>query len=154
MRDPRRFRFTSHFSLGAPRQRVHEVLLDLEWYVAWWPQVRAVARLDDDHAFVVCRSRLPYHLDLVLSAERRDPHRLEVGIDGPIRGWARFDLEEAGPELTRVAFSQEVRARRPLFVAAAYVARPVLVWNHEQMMRGLERGLRERVQPSEATAAS
>jgi hypothetical protein len=148
------FDFSTSFTLEAPRERVHDVLLDLEHYCAWWPQVRAVAKLDDDHALVVCRSALPYDLDLLLAAVSRDPHLLEVGIDGPIQGFARFRLREVSPATTAVEFEQHVRARSPLFVAASYVVRPLLVWNHQRMMRGLVEGVREAVQPSAASAAS
>jgi hypothetical protein len=117
-----------------------------------------VGKLDDDHALVVCRSVLPYDLDLLLTARRRDPDCLEVGIDGPIRGWARFSLDEQGPGTTVLRFEQEVRAEAPVFVVASYAARPLLVWNHRRMMLGAERGLRALLepgrQPSAATAAS
>ena len=125
--DLRTYRFSSTFTLEAPRNRVHDVLVDLEFYADWWSQVRAV---------------------------RRDPDLLEVGIDGPIRGWARYHLDEQGPGSTSLRFEQEVRAEAPMFVVASYVARPLLVWNHHRMMRGSEQGLRARVQPSAATTAS
>jgi hypothetical protein len=150
----RTFRFATSFTLEASRSLVHDVLLDLEHYSEWWLQVRAVGKLDDDHALVVCRSRLPYDLDLVLTAVSREPQILEVGIGGPISGWARFRLDESSPGLTEVRFDQEVRAHAPAFIAASYVVKPLLRWNHDQMMRGLVTGLRERVQPREASTAS
>jgi len=150
----RTFRFSSTFTLEAPRNEVHAVLVDLEFYADWWPQVRAVAKIDDDHALVVCRSTLPYDLELHLSAVSRDLDLLEVGIDGPIRGWARYHLDEQGLGVTTLRFEQEVRAEAPSFVVASYVAKPLLVWNHHRMMLGADRGLRERFQPSAATAAS
>jgi hypothetical protein len=120
--------------------------------------VRAVGKLDDDHALVVCRSTLPYDLELVLTAVSRDLDCLEVGIDGPIHGWARFHLDEQSPGVTLHRFEQEVRAEAPSFVLASYVVRPVLVWNHRRMMLGAEQGLRDRCelpgQPRAATAAS
>lgn len=137
------FRFATSFTLEAPAQRVHAVLVDLERYCDWWPQVRAVAKVDDDHALVVCRSRLPYDLELMLTAVSRDPALLEVGLDGPIRGWARFGLSTRD-HATSVEFEQEVRAVAPSFAAASYVAKPLLVWNHEQMMRGLVAALMAR----------
>ena len=87
-------------------------------------------------------------------AVSRDLDLLEVGIDGPIRGWARYHLDEQGPGVTTLRFEQEVRAEAPSFVVASYVAKPLLVWNHHRMMLGADRGLRERFQPSAATAAS
>ncbi len=152
--DLRTYRFASSFTLEAPRKRVHEVLVNLEFYSDWWPQVRAVAKIDDDHAFVVCRSTLPYDLELELSSVSRDLDCLEVGIDGPIRGWARYRLDEQSPGTTSLRFEQEVRAEAPMFVLASYVVRPLLVWNHRRMMRGADEGLRARFQPSAAIAAS
>ena len=133
---------------------MQEVLVDLEFYGEWWPQVRAVAKVDDDHALVVCRSTLPYDLELFLTALRRDPDLLEVRIDGPICGWARFHLDEQGPGVTRLRYEQQVRAEAPMVVVASYVARPLLVWNHRRMQMGAEQGLREKLQPSTASAAS
>jgi hypothetical protein len=156
----RTYYFSSTFTLGKPRERVHEVLVELEHYSAWWPQVRAVAKIDDDHALVVCRSALPYDLELELTAVRRDVDLLEVGLDGPIRGWARFQLDEVEGSasgqgsVTRLRFEQQVRAETPLFAVASYVARPLLVWNHRRMMAGAEEGLVRLLQPSAATTAS
>ncbi len=143
--DPRCYRFSSTFVLPAPRERVHATLVDLERYSEWWPQVRAVGKLDADNALVLCRSALPYDLELVLTAVSRDAHLLEVGIDGPIRGWARFHLDDAGPGATSLRFEQEVYAEAPMFVLASYAVKPLLTWNHHRMMRGLVSGLRQRV---------
>jgi hypothetical protein len=159
---PRRFRFSSSFNLSASRERVHDVLVDLEFYGDWWPQVRAVAKLDDDHALVVCRSALPYDLELELTAVSRATDLLEVEIDGPIRGWARYHLdeqpEENGPGVTSLRFEQEVYAEARTMVLASYVVKPLLVWNHRRMMTGAVQGLRSKLepggQPRAATAAS
>ena len=154
---PRRYRFSSNFTLEAPRERVHRTLVDLEFYSEWWKQVRGVGKLGDDHALVVCRSALPYDLELELTAVSRAVDELEVAIDGPIRGWARYRLDETSPSVTELQFEQEVYAESRLMVFASYVAKPLLVWNHHRMMRGSEQGLRallERGQPSAARAAS
>ncbi|MET0999831.1 MAG: polyketide cyclase [Marmoricola sp.] len=150
---PRRFRFSSSFNLAADRKRVHDVLVDLELYGDWWPQVRAVAKLDDDRALVVCRSALPYDLELQLTAVNRSADLLEVEIDGPIRGWARYRLDEGAPGVTSLRFEQEVYAEARLMVVASYVVRPLLVWNHHRMMRGAEQGLRDRLGPGSRPGA-
>ena len=137
---------------------MHDVLVDLEYYSDWWPQVRAVAKIDDDHALVVCRSVLPYDLELVLTAVSRD-RRPARGAASTVRsaGGRGTTSTRQGPGVTSLRFEQEVRAEARLLVLASYVARPLLVWNHHRMMRGSEQGLRallERGQPSAATAAS
>jgi hypothetical protein len=149
---PRRYRFSSAFNLAAPRKRVHEVLVDLEFYCDWWPQVRGVGKIDDDRALVVCRSALPYDLELELTAVSRACDVLEVGIDGPVRGWARYHLVERvdprGRSMTALRFEQEVSAEAPMMVLASYVVKPLLAWNHHAMMRGAEQGLRAKLELS------
>ena len=66
----------------------------------------------------------------------------------------KYHLDEQSPGTTSLRFEQEVRAEAPMFVVASYVARPLLVWNHHRMMRGAAEGLRAKVQPSAAIAAS
>jgi hypothetical protein len=142
-----RYSFADSWVTPAPPDRVHAVLLDLEHYVDWWPQVRAVASAGPDDALVVCRSLLPYDLELHLHAESRDPGVLRVAIDGPIRGFARWRLSRDGAG-TRLDFDQQVDAVARAFRWASYVARPVLAANHTWMMRGAERGLAARLAES------
>lgn len=135
----RDFRFTDAWQVPAPVDRVAAVLTDLEHYPRWWPQVRAVARLGPDTAWVRCRSALPYTLDLVLDAVSRTPPVVEVALGGDLTGFARFTLTAVDGG-TRLDFAQEVLVDGALALAS-YVGRPVLVWNHRRMMAGCRRGL-------------
>ncbi|MFL6022956.1 MAG: SRPBCC family protein [Marmoricola sp.] len=133
--------------LPARPEEVRAVLVDLEYFGSWWPQVKAVASLGPDDALVVCRSVLPYDLELHLHAERRDPDVLRVAIDGPIRGYAQWTLgleTEQVPGGTRLEFEQRVRAVDRSFVLASYLLKPLLRWNHQRMMQGAEDGLAQR----------
>jgi carbon monoxide dehydrogenase subunit G len=135
--------FDGSWQVAAPRAAVHDVLLDLERYPEWWPQVVAVASLGEDDARVLCRSVLPYTLDLVLHAANRSPQLLEVVVSGDLAGSVRFRLTEADGG-TRLDLAQEVRVGG-LLGAASYVVRPVLRWNHQRMMDGCVTGLRSRL---------
>ena len=140
----RRFGFRGAWDLDAPPARVQEVLLDLEHYPEWWPQVVAVAKIDDDHARVLCRSALPYTLDLVLTAVHRERDLLETRIEGDLDGWVRWRIDGAGGH-TRLGFEQEVDVTGRFLAVAAYVAAGPLRWNHERMMTGCLTGLRTRL---------
>ncbi len=139
------FAFGGRWYVPAPPAAVHEVLVDLEHYPQWWPQVVAVASLGPDHARVLCRSVLPYTLDLVLHAVDRSPSRLEVGVSGDLSGSVRFTLAptEDGRG-TALALDQEVTVSG-LLGLASYAAGPVLRWNHHRMMAGCVHGLTSRV---------
>lgn len=140
------YSFATSWVTAAPLDAVAATVVDLERYPEWWPQVRAVAKITDERARVLCRSALPYTLDLVLDAVSRDAPVLEVTVSGDLDGWVRWTLTPAAAG-TRTDFTQEVTVRGALAVAS-YVARPVLRWNHEQMMHGCEAGLRRRLATS------
>lgn len=137
------FEFSGTWELAAPPAQVHAVLVDLEHYPQWWPQVVAVASLGPDDARVLCRSRLPYTLDLVLHAVDRSPGRLRVDVAGDLDGTVGFDLAEVTGG-TRLELTQRVRASGVVGLAS-YVAGPLLRWNHDAMMRGCIAGLRARL---------
>ena len=123
--------------------RVQEVLVDLERYPELWRQVLAVASLGENDARVLCRSALPYTLDLALHAVRREPDLLQVRIRGDLDGTAVWRLSDLGRR-TRLDFEQEVTVGGWL-AAISPVVRPVLRWNHGRMMRGCVEGLRDRL---------
>jgi hypothetical protein len=118
------------------------VLADVAGYPSWWPQVRAVARVDEDTAHVVVRSLLPYSLDLTLvrSVEDRAAGVLEARIHGQLEGWSRWSLTSTGSS-TWLLYEQEVAVRGRLMTLGSRLARPVLVGNHGAMMRGGRDGL-------------
>ena len=120
---PARYVFTETWELPSSPEAVRDALVDVERYPRWWPQVRA----------------LPYDLEIVLHAVSRDLPTLEVGIGGDLDGFARWTLTPA-PSGSRMVFEQEVVVRGLLGLASATL-RPVLRWNHRQMMLGCRRGL-------------
>jgi carbon monoxide dehydrogenase subunit G len=130
------FAFRDSWEVAAPVAAVHDMLVDLERYPDWWPQVRAVAKISDDTARVLCRSALPYTLDLVLDAVSREAPVLEVAVSGDLDGWVRWTLSPEGSG-TRTDFTQEVAVAGAL-AWASYVVRP--------LMRGCEDGLRARLE--------
>ncbi|HET9419699.1 MAG TPA: SRPBCC family protein [Nocardioides sp.] len=137
------YEFRGTWSVAAPLDAVREAAVDLEHYPEWWPQIRAVVKLGPDDARVLCRSTLPYTLDLVLHAVSREGSVLEVEVSGDLDGSVRWELtpEDGG---TRMDFEQQVVVRGALAVVS-YVGRPLLQWNHHRMMLGCIAGLRERL---------
>jgi Polyketide cyclase / dehydrase and lipid transport len=148
------YSFRVSWTVPFPRERVHAVLVDLERYPEWWPQVRAVVSLGEDDALVVARSVLPYSLELVLHAERRDPTHLETTLRGDLEGVVRWYLTDLDPPgigpRTRMDFEQDVQVTGRLLRLASRAGRPLLTWNHERMMRGCFAGLNDRLDAGRA----
>ncbi|MGZ8744934.1 MAG: SRPBCC family protein, partial [Nocardioides sp.] len=103
------YSFSGTWRVPAPLPHLQQVLVDLERYPEWWPQVLAVAKVTDDDARVLCRSVLPYTLDLLLHAERREPTVLETSLSGDLEGVVRWRLFEEDGAVTRMELEQDVR---------------------------------------------
>jgi hypothetical protein len=150
------YRFASSWQLRPGPERedrpltvgeVYDVLQDVAAYPEWWRSVVAVGRVADDVALVACRSRMPTTLHLVLSpvVRDRDGGVLEAALTGDLVGWSRFALTAAGEGQVCVDYAQQVDTTGRFLGWAGRVARPVLEWNHQQMMRALETDLAARL---------
>lgn len=140
----RTFAFSSAWWTPHDGPRVHAVLEDVEHYPEWWPQVVACLKTGEDQGVVLCRSTLPYTLELHVSLLRRTPEVLESRVTGDLDGWVRWTVRTEG-EGCRVHFEQEVTVNGALLSLAAYAARPALRWNHERMLAGARDGLARRL---------
>ncbi|WP_249040333.1 SRPBCC family protein [Streptomyces chryseus] len=122
---------------------VRRALEQVDAYPRWWPQVRAVTRLDENTGVVRVRSFLPYELVVAVREKRRAPEAgvLEVAISGDMDGWARWTVRPRGADGTRAVYEQEVEVRKTLVRRLAVPGRPLLIANHALMMRGGRRAL-------------
>lgn len=136
------YRFRSEWTLPMPTEEVYDLLVDIAGYPRWWPQVRAVAKIDDDTAFVLCRSVLPYVLEFEMASTRQDRPSgvLAAELHGDLVGRCRWTMSDSGRG-TRLVFEQEVATPGRLLTIASRFARPLLVLNHAWMMRGCRRGM-------------
>lgn len=82
------YSFAEDWTVARPRGELYDVLVDVERYPTWWPQIRAVAKLDQDVALVACRSLLPYtlHLELRPVRRERDTGVLVAELNGDLVG--------------------------------------------------------------------
>ncbi|MFJ9865024.1 SRPBCC family protein [Streptomyces sp. NPDC101165] len=137
-----RYRFLSLWSLPAPPAAVFAVLERPEDYPDWWPQVRAVTRLDDSTGVITIRSLLPYAMTFTARQTRRDPAAgvLEIAVSGDIEGWARWTVTADGAG-TLARYDQVVDVTKPLLRRLAVPGRPVFRLNHRLMMAAGRRGL-------------
>ncbi|MGW5348823.1 SRPBCC family protein [Streptomyces sp. HUAS TT3] len=146
-----RYRFRSRWDLDAPPAHVYAVLEQADDYGTWWPQVRAVERIDAHSSALRIRSALPYEIRITAAELLRDPrHRiLEAALHGDVDGWVRWTVRPhpRGGGGTRVLYEQEVELRRPLLRRLSLPARPLFRLNHALMMRAGRRALAARLAP-------
>lgn len=141
-----RYRFRTHWALQAAPSTVFGTLVDLERYPEWWPDVRAVRRVDGDTADLLCRATLPFVLRLRLTRVEQDPQlgRLRVALSGDLAGSLTASVQpcDAG---TQLYVTQDVMARTPLLRSLSLVGHPLLRANHAAMMRRGLCGLRRQL---------
>ena len=137
------YRFQSEWRLDASHERVFEALKDLEGYVAWWPEVKAVKRIAEGRFEVVARATLPYELRFISSQSVLDENKgiLEAGLRGDLNGFTRWTLLQREGSTVAV-FDEEVHTGKRLLNVLAPVARPAFRYNHTLMMRHGQEGLR------------
>ena len=139
-----RYRFSSTWLLpGTAPERVFGAVTDVAGYPRWWSDVRAVHRVDDDTAELICRSRLPFRLVVRMHREHQDERAglLRVRLSGDLDGVLAGAVRAAGAG-TLLEITQDVQARKELLRRLDAVARPLFRANHALMMRRGHRGLR------------
>lgn len=140
--DKNSYQFRSEWQLHAPPDDVFRALAEIDDYPTWWPEIRAVHRLSDNARQLICRSLLPYDLDITVHQSRRDRDAgvLEATLDGDLEGFSRWTITAAA-DGTLAVFDEEVIARKSLLRRLALVGRPAFIGNHSLMMRHGRRGI-------------
>lgn len=138
------YSFRSLWSVRAATARVFDTLVDLANYPAWWPDIRAVTRVDDDTAEVTCRALLPYALTFRLhrAVEDAAAGRMRVDMTGDLEGYVQGEVAAHRDAGALLAISQRVVVTKPLLRALSPAARPVFRANHAVMMWRGQRGFR------------
>ncbi len=138
--------------VAASRESVWEAIEDIHRFPDWWTWLREFeADRERLEPGLVMRSRVsppvPYPMRVTVRIE--DVSRLEwveASVTGDLEGPASLRLlESKGGALLRVAWEMEMR--RPAMRTVAFVARPVLVRGHDQVVARTVRRFRQRVEP-------
>jgi uncharacterized protein YndB with AHSA1/START domain len=141
-----RYAFRTQWRIAASPDRVYAALADVSTYPQWWPEVRETEQLTETSGRVRCRSLLPYDLVMVLTREVEDPVErvLRAHLDGDLIGTSEWRVRADG-DGSLATFDEDVAVGKAAVRMAGRLARPILTYNHDRMMRSGERGLRRRL---------
>ena len=146
------YSFVTTWRVPAPIEAVFDVIADSTRWPEWWKGVRRVHEVEAGDATglgslrrYTFRSRLPYDLVFDMRTTRVErPHTLEGRAFGELEGEGRWRLE-TDRDTTVVRYEWDVRTTQWWMNLLAPLARPVFAWNHDQVMRQGEEGLRTRL---------
>ncbi|MCE9665514.1 SRPBCC family protein [Halomonas sp. M5N1S17] len=142
------FDFDTTWHIEAPIGEVFNALTDSLHWPDWWPGLIDVQPLVAGNEYgigrtqhFVWKSRLGYHLRFDIRITRVfEPCLIEGMASGDVAGLGSWQLHEENLG-TRVRYLWQVRTVRPWMGLLARVARPLVVWNHQAMMREGHAGL-------------
>ncbi|SDO14723.1 Polyketide cyclase / dehydrase and lipid transport [Lentzea jiangxiensis] len=139
-----RYRFHSVWHVDASPADVYEVLSDIANYPVWWPEVRSATKIDDETGELRCRSFLPFDLVIQVKHSIRNQQAglLRATLSGDLEGCASWEItgRDGGTDLL---FDQEVVVNKVLLRRLVLIAKPFLRGNHDLMMRGGFKGLKQ-----------
>jgi len=135
------YHLSTQWQFDAPLDAVWHAIADADTWQAWWKGVDSVP-LDPGDACglgarrrYTCRSVLPLRLTFVACVTRVVPlQRIEGRVEGELEGVGCCRLRHANG-VTTVRYDWRVRATRRWMTWLAPLARPLLRWNHDQLMR-------------------
>jgi uncharacterized protein YndB with AHSA1/START domain len=143
------YRFVTVWRFQQPIERVWKALNTPDDYHRWWPNMSSYRNLTPGITGVGARGErvvtgwLPYQLRYETTVTRNEPPR-EMAYDatGDLIGEGRMVLEQKDG-WTEVTFYWNVRTAKGWMNWFAFLLRPLLIWNHHQVMAEGERGLVE-----------
>ncbi|HUQ17095.1 MAG TPA: SRPBCC family protein [Candidatus Saccharimonadales bacterium] len=141
-----RYHFVSQWTAAAPAEAAYAAIYEVTRYPAWWPEVKEVRRLSEEHLWLRTRSLLPYDLAFDLRRTIADPVGgvLEAVLSGDLEGRIRWTIEtaETAESGCRITFDENVVTNKRALNVFAPIARPAFVANHALMMSHGKAGLR------------
>lgn len=144
------FSLVTRWLIPAPVDRVWNCLVATENWPSWWEYVDLVEETEAGNSSGIgnvrrylWRTCLPYDLAINLRVTGVRPYEsVMVEVTGDLIGSGScsiaYQKNEAATELT---FIWSVSLVTPWMKLLASVARPLLVWNHEKVMKSGEQGL-------------
>jgi hypothetical protein len=139
-----RYRFRSVWHVDASPADVYEVLSDIANYPLWWNEIRKATKIDDETGELRCRSFLPFDLVVQVrhSIRNQQAGLLRATLSGDLEGYASWEItgRDGGTDLM---FDQEVVVKKALLRRLVLIAKPFFRGNHDLMMRGGFKGLKQ-----------
>jgi hypothetical protein len=144
--------FITHWRVPGRIEQVYDVLIDIENYPRWWPQVylkveslTPLTKSAGDKVRLLTRGKLPYTIRWQSEIiETNRPTGFTIRATDDFEGCGVWLLQQQGDDVL-VAFDWRLRAEKPLLRNLSFLFKPFFKWNHRWAMARGEEGLRREV---------
>jgi Polyketide cyclase / dehydrase and lipid transport len=132
--------------------RAYQVLVDIENYPRWWPEVylrveplTPLRKTVGDKVRLLTRGKLPYKIRWQSEiVQANPPHGFIVRATGDFDGCGIWSLKQQGGEVV-LTFDWRLRAQKRLIRNLSFILKPLFRWNHRWAMARGEAGLRQEI---------
>jgi hypothetical protein len=136
------FRFVTLWCIEAPLEAVCDAISHSLCWPQWWRNVESVEELVPGDASGIgsvrrytWRGLLPYRLTFDIRVVHAEPLNTVAGIaSGDVEGQGRWSFSSDG-RVTSARFEWQIRTVPVGMNLLALVARPLIKWNHDGVMR-------------------
>lgn len=144
------YHFVSIWHIKAPKEKVWQAIFRYQNWPKWWKAVESAQLITHSgnkegigsQIALVFKGALPYRLKFTTTVSKiHHFDYLEGASSGELAGVGRWELVEDG-EVTIVHYYWDVQLNKVWLRIISPLIRPILVWNHNIVMREGEKGLR------------
>lgn len=142
------FHFVTTWKIEAPLPQVFGAITQCLTWPAWWKGVEKVEELDPGNADgigslrrFIWKGMLPYRLNFLIRIVRAEPLKIIEGqASGDVEGVGCWHFSHDTP-ITTVRYEWHVRTTRLWMNLLLPVVKPLVRWNHDQLMKQGGEGL-------------
>lgn len=146
------YRFVTLWKINAPLVDVWNTIADIDRFPEWWKAVKKIEIVEPGdergiNAIVrqTWRGVLPYQLSFVSRTTEVDyPRSISLVATGSLEGEGRWTFDEEDG-VTTVRYDWNVRTTGAGMTLLALALKPLLAWNHDEIMRWGKAGLLDRL---------
>jgi uncharacterized protein YndB with AHSA1/START domain len=147
------YQFVTRWHIAAPIEQVWDALIHSEDWHSWWDAVESVTELEPgepdgsgNRRRFVWKTPLSYKLAFDTRVARiQAPVMMEAVAIGDVEGHGLWEMSTTDRG-TEVIYTWTVRTTKPWMNYLAAIARPLLEWNHNVIMRQGGKGLAQWLQ--------
>ncbi|BAY09560.1 SRPBCC family protein [Calothrix sp. NIES-2098] len=136
------YSFLTIWEIETPIDKVWDVIIHSERWPSWWKAVESVVEIEAGEASLIGNIRrftwqtpLSYKLTFDGCVTRIEPPKIMKAVaSGELEGVGLWELEEVDG-VTTVSYTWTVTTTKPWMNALALFIRPLMEWNHHEIMR-------------------
>lgn len=136
------YSFVTVWKIEAPIQKVWDAICETEDMPNWWKAILNIEVLDRGNENGIgalfkqtWKGKLPYKLSMISQIEVVDYLKsIEISAFGDLQGKGKWTFTENG-EIVTVQYNWDVKTTQKYMRFLAVILKPLLAWNHDEIMR-------------------